>query len=380
MSFIRPSGPAESQDAARPSHTRWQKFWLVVKVVEIRLRFIALMAATGFVFAYWDAIGSRYDKWMRPAVERPLAASGIEFYCPMHPHVVQEEPGGCPICGMPLARRIKGETLALPKGVLARVQLAPARMAQAGIKTAAVSYAPLSQSVTTVGYVAFDERRLATIVSKVPGKTRVEKLHANYTGKDVEAGESLAELYSPELDQAFQELLTAARRADDDAGRLRTAEARALFGDRKELVRLASEKLRRWGITQAQIDAVLKTGKASATVAVLSPIGGHLVKKNVVEGQEVPESFPMFEVASLHTVWVQAQVYEHQLALVRQGQAVRASVERILRRIVPGHGRVRPAARRSVNAHRRGPLLPGQPRPQASARHVRDGDARSAGV
>ena len=220
--------------------------------------------------------------------------------------------------------------------MLARVQLAPTRIAQAGITTTAVSYAPLSQSVTTVGYVAFDERQLATIVSKVPGKTRVEKLHANYTGKDVVAGEALAELYSPELDQAFQELLTAARRTDEDTGRLRTAEARSLFGDRKELVRLASEKVRRWGITQAQIDDLLKTGKADATVPVLSPIGGHLVKKNVVEGQEVPESFPMFEVASLHTVWVQAQVYEHQLALVREGQEVRATVDAFPGQSFPG--------------------------------------------
>jgi membrane fusion protein, copper/silver efflux system len=327
MTLSRPSGPVECHDSSSPPPTRRQKLWLVVKVVEVRLRFLALMAATGFAFAYWDAIESRYEKWVRPAADRPVTATGIEFYCPMHPHVVQEEPGRCPICGMPLARRVKGEKATLPAGVLARVQLAPARMVQAGITTTEVSYAPLSRSVTTVGYVAFDERRLATIVSKVPGKTRVEKLHANYTGKDVEAGEALAELYSPELDQAFQELLAAARRADESAGRLRTAEARSLFGDRKEMVQLASEKLRRWGITQAQIDDVLETGKANATVPVLAPIGGHLVKLNVVQGKEVPESFPMFEIASLDTVWVQAQVYEHQLAMVRDGQAVRASVD-----------------------------------------------------
>ena len=330
------TGSAESVRAESPSLTRRQKLWLVVKVVEVRLRFVILMAATGFVFAYWDTIWSRYEKWMRPAVERPIAVSGIVFYCPMHPHVVQDEPGSCPICGMPLAKRQRGEAQALPAGVLSRVQLAPTRMAQAGIATAEVAYAPLSQSVTTIGYVGFDERRLATIVSKVPGKTRVVKLHANYTGKDVEAGEALAELYSPELDQAFQELLSAARRAEADATPLRTAEARSLFGDRMELVRLASEKLRRWGITQAQVDEVLKTGKAAATVPVLSPIGGHLVKLNVVEGKEVPESFPMFEVADLHTVWVQAQVYEHQLALVREGQAVRARVDAFPGQSFPG--------------------------------------------
>src|SRR5262249_54860390 len=156
--------------------SRGRKFWLLVRVVEIRLRFVALLAATGWVFANWDALWSRYDKWLRPPAERRIAASGIVFYCPMHPQIVQDDPGSCPICGMPLGRRNKSDRVLLPEGVLARVQLAPARIAQAGITTAIVAYAPLSQSMTTVGYVAFDERRLATITSKVPGKTRVEKL------------------------------------------------------------------------------------------------------------------------------------------------------------------------------------------------------------
>ena len=68
--------------------------------------------------------------------------------------------------------------------------------------------------LTTVGYIAFDERRMATIVSKVPGKSRIEKLYVNVTGQDVVAGQPLAELYSPELSQAIQELLNASRRAN----------------------------------------------------------------------------------------------------------------------------------------------------------------------
>ena len=315
--------------------TRWQKFRLVVKVVELRLRFVALMAITGLTFAYWDTLWNRYDKWMRPAADRHVAASGIEYYCPMHPSVVQEEPGKCPICGMPLAKRKKGEKASLPEGVTARVQLAPLRVTQAGIRTAEVGYAPLAQALTTVGYVAFDERRLANVASKVPGKTRVETLFVNFQGKEVKAGEPLAELYSPELSQAIAEL-RAARHAEQESAGLQAAAARSLLGDRRNMVRLSSEKLKRWGITQAQIDEILRQGKDDYKIPILSPIGGTVVRKNVVEGQEVQEGYTMFEVADLSHVWVQAQVYEHQIGLVHEGQAVEASVEAFPGKTFPG--------------------------------------------
>jgi Cu(I)/Ag(I) efflux system membrane fusion protein len=332
-----PAAPAAPEPARvdEGSLTRWQKFRLVVKVVELRLRFIALMAVTGLAFAYWDDLWNRYDKWMRPAAGRHAAVSGIEYYCPMHPQVVQDEPGSCPICGMPLAKRKKGEKAVLPPGVTARVELAPFRVRQAGIKTAEAAYAPLARTLTTVGYVAFDERRVANIVSKVPGKTRVEKLHVNVTGQNVEVGQTLAELYSPELYQATYELLNAARRAALGS-QPRTAVARSLVADRQEMVRASAEKLKRWGITQAQIDEILRKGAADFTIPVLSPIRGAVVGKNVVEGKEVPEGYVMFEVVDLGTVWVQAQVYEHQVGSIHEGQAVVASVEAFPGKTFPG--------------------------------------------
>jgi Cu(I)/Ag(I) efflux system membrane fusion protein len=323
---------------ASSEESRWRKFRLVVKVVELRLRFIALMAVTGLVFAYWDTLWNRYDKWMRPAARHHehAAVSGIEYYCPMHPQVVQDDPGGCPICGMPLARRKKGEKAALPDGVLSRVQLTRFRVEQAGIQTAEVGYTPLMETLTTVGNVGFDERRLATIPSKVTGKSRVEKLYVNFTGREVQAGEPLAELYSPELHQAIQELLTAARRAEADGAQVRTAAGRALLGDRRELVRLSAEKLKRWGITQAQIDEILVHGKKDFTIPIVAPIGGTVVKKNVKEGDEVPEGFPMFEIADLGRVWIQGQIFERQIALVHEGQTIEATVEAYPGRSFPG--------------------------------------------
>ena len=141
-----------------------------MKVVELRLRFVALLTATGLVFAYWDTIWNHYEKWMRPAATIQSASSGVEFYCPMHPNVVQEAAGTCPICGMTLSKRKKSEHVHLPDGVTARVKLAPDRVSQAGIDTVEVGYAPLEQTLTTVGNVAIDERRVSNIVSKVPGK------------------------------------------------------------------------------------------------------------------------------------------------------------------------------------------------------------------
>jgi RND family efflux transporter MFP subunit len=236
---------------------------------------------------------------------------------------------------MPLAKRKKGEKATLPEGVTARVELAPFRVRQAGIKTAEVAYAPLTQTLTTVGYVAFDERRMANIVAKVPGKTRVVKLYVNFNGQDVEVGQTLAELYSPELSQAVQELLNAARRAGPSF-QPQTDVARSLVADRQEMVRASAEKLRRWGVTQAQIDEILKKGQTDFTIPILSPISGHVFKKNVVEGQEVQEGYAMFEVADLHTVWVQAQVYEHQLGWVHEGQSVEATVAAFPGKTFPG--------------------------------------------
>lgn len=182
-----PIAPAPIETEPSPL-SGWRKFLLVVKVVELRLRFIALMAVTGLVFAYWDTIWNHYEKWTRPTTLSQVAASGVEFFCPMHPSVVQDDPGSCPICGMTLSRRKHSERQAPTPGATARIELKPDQVRQAGIETVDVGYALFTETIKTVGYVAIDERRMANIVSKVPGKSRVETLYANVTGMEVMAG------------------------------------------------------------------------------------------------------------------------------------------------------------------------------------------------
>jgi membrane fusion protein, copper/silver efflux system len=327
--------PSSVPDLSPPELTRWQKFRLVVKVVELRMRFIALMVTTGLVFAYWDTLWNYYDKWTRPAVEHVAASSDIEYYCPMHPSVVRDVPGNCPICGMPLSKRKKGQNEELPEGVTARVQLAPFRVAQAGIRTAEIAYEPLAETVTTVGFVTFDERRMSRISSRTKGLARVEKLLVNFTGTFVEVGQPLAEMYSPDLYQASRELLLA-QQAANERSRAQSSALRSLLGDGNDLVALARDKLALWGITPEQIDEILAKAKAEYRLPILAPLCGVVVRKNIVEGQYVSEGEAMFDIADLSHVWVQAKVYEDQVDRVRPGQAVEATVDALPGQVFKG--------------------------------------------
>ena len=361
--------------------TRWQKFRLVVKVVELRLRFIALMAVTGLVFAYWDTLWNRYDKWMRPAAEQHAAVSGIEYYCPMHPQVVQDEPGSCPICGMPLARRKKGEKATLPEGVTARVAAGPVPRRAGRHRDGRGRLCPADGDPddrrqrrlrrAAAGHDRLEGRR------QVAGREAPRQLHRQGGARRASRWPSST---APSCTRRSRSCSPPpGARSRTRVGRCRPPRAARCSGDRRELVRLSAEKLRRWGITQAQIDEILAKGKSDFTIPILAPIGGTVVKKNVVEGQEVPEGFPMFEIADLSRVWVQAQVFEHQMGLVREGQAVEATVEAYPGRTFRGTVEfIQPTldpATRTVEVR----FDLENPGHRAPARHVRHGDAEDAG-
>ncbi|MCC6494419.1 MAG: efflux RND transporter periplasmic adaptor subunit, partial [Pirellulales bacterium] len=157
--------PAASTTEALPAMTRWQRIRFFLKAVEVRLRFIAVFVFIGLAMAYWTTIEAYWDRWTRPVAAATAADADSEFYCPMHPNVVRPglEPNGaipsCPICGMPLSKRKKGQPPQLPPGVLARVQLSPERVHLAGVKTTPASYMPLIKEVRTVGNIQYDESK-----------------------------------------------------------------------------------------------------------------------------------------------------------------------------------------------------------------------------
>ena len=204
-------------DFGRPSHygtlrKLWWWFDFIILVKLARLRFIAILAVIGAAILYWDTLVAYYEKWTRPVFGEEHATSGeFEYFCPMHPQVVTDNPKEkCPICAMNLSKRKKGETAtaeALPAGVVTRLQLSPYKVVTAGIRTWDVNYESLTKTIETVGKVQFDERRLSRISARVKG--RLDKLYANVTGQMVHPGDPLADIYSPSLVSTVQDLLNA---------------------------------------------------------------------------------------------------------------------------------------------------------------------------
>jgi Cu(I)/Ag(I) efflux system membrane fusion protein len=315
---------AESESAPPQRASAGSMFWFTVKAIEIRLRFIAILVGIGLVIGYWDGIRNYWDKWTRPTAENVATGltGGDEFYCPMHPNVTRDrlDPDGaipkCPICGMPLSKRKHGAAAALPAGVVSRVQLSPYRVQLAGVATAEVTAMPLTQDVRAPGYVAVDESKLSRIVVRAAGY--VEKLYVNESFADVREGEPLAEIYSPELFSAAQELLINQR------------DQPVKFGA------AARKRLELLGVAPQEIDQMIKTGDASTRLVIRSTHTGHVFQKQVVEGDRVEPGQVLFELADLSDVWVEGEMYVQEAAAVHEDQMVEATFEAYPGRVFQG--------------------------------------------
>jgi len=294
----------------------------VLEVVLVRIRFLMLFVVVGVVAGQWERITAYWERWTRPAPEAGPAASAVEYFCPMHPQIVRDAFGPCPICGMPLSRRAKGAKETLPEGVLARVQLSPYRIAQAGIRTAEVAPRPLVREVRAVGFVEVDERRLGRIAARVPG--RVDELFVDFTGRTVKEGDPLLSLYSPEL-VAAEEALQSSARALEEARRAGTGEDAVARAQR--VLDSARERLRLWGLAPEQVDAVLAGGKPETHVTVRAPLAGTVLRRAVSRGQYVMEGDPLYEIADLGRVWVRVRMFSGDLAVAREGTEVAATTD-----------------------------------------------------
>jgi Cu(I)/Ag(I) efflux system membrane fusion protein len=220
------------------------------------------------------------------------------YRCPMHPDVVRNEPGECPICGMDLVK-VEPEPAEPAGGAGPEVRISPAVVNKLGVRTESAAIAAPEHRAATVGYVAFDERRMRQVQPRAEGW--IEGLAVRALGETVKAGQLLFTLYSPMLESAQQEYLDAQR-----------------IGNR-DLIEASRERLRALGLDAGAAERLARAGRASGRVPFHAPIGGVVTDLAAREGAMVEPNMMVLTITELGSLWVIAEVPESQAAWVRAG-------------------------------------------------------------
>jgi len=216
--------------------------------------------------------------------------------CSMHPSVRAADPGKCPICSMELVPVTEAE---VGTGV---IRVDPARRQIVGVRTGAARRGPLTLDVRAVGRVTWDETRLVDVSLKYQGW--IGEVFAQFVGQRVEKGQTLFTVYAPALVSAQEELLESTRRGGT-------------------LAASARRRLRYWNLSDGQVDALVRAGRATEYVPILAPASGVVVEKAIVDGSAVEPGERLYRLADPARVWVEADVYESDVPLVRVGMSAR---------------------------------------------------------
>jgi Cu(I)/Ag(I) efflux system membrane fusion protein len=289
--------------------------------ISSRLLSVGLFFATGVVLIALLGVAQRLN-WIRaePAsgsVTSGDADSGTIYTCPMHPNIRQPTPGRCPICGMELVPASSAGGASLDEYA---VHVEPAQRRLANIETAEVKSEPLSATLRTIGAIAIDESRQATIAAYVGG--RLERLFADYTGVRINRGDHLAIIYSPQLFGAQAEYIEARRALDGTAGSIP-----AVRQAQELLAANTLHRLKEFGMTDEQLRQLELEGEPQSRLTIYAPQGGTVVEKLAIEGNYVEAGDPIYRIAELSTVWLMLKLFPEDADMVRFGQRVEATVQ-----------------------------------------------------
>ncbi|MBA4312213.1 MAG: efflux RND transporter periplasmic adaptor subunit [Chlorobiaceae bacterium] len=228
------------------------------------------------------------------------------YTCPMHPSVVSDRPGACPVCGMNLVKRTEQVEMSKEEHQsLGQVALSPTKQVLANVSTSTAMKMSLEKEIRAVGNIAYAEQNFRQISTRFPG--RIEKLYLTYEGQQIKKDDPVADVYSPDAISAQQEYLLAKQSKSVD------------------LIQQSKEKLILWGFTESQVKELDESRTVKNTLTLHSPISGTVLKKNVQQQQYVSTGENLFDVADLSTVWMYADVYEYEIQRVKVGQAVEAT-------------------------------------------------------
>jgi Cu(I)/Ag(I) efflux system membrane fusion protein/cobalt-zinc-cadmium efflux system membrane fusion protein len=298
-------------------------------------------------------------------------AEGLKFTCGMHPMIIVDEPGMCPICGMDLTpmkqetagggaeaggeRKVKYWQAPMdptyisdspgksPMGMDlipvyedqatggSLISIDPTTVQNMGVRTAAVTRGDLKRSIRTVGLVDYKEPRQYVVNTKIAGW--VEKLYVAETGQQVKKGQKLLEIYSPELVTAQQELLL----ARDNYQALRDSSFPQIAESAERLLNSSRKRLQLWDVSDRQIEELEQTGEVRKNVTLYAPYDGIVTMKMVNEGLYVQPGMTLLNLADLSRVWVMADIYEYQLPWVKVGQPVRVELPYVKGRTLAAH-------------------------------------------
>lgn len=311
---------------------------------------------------------------LRPShADHAKAESGAQapkkqmYQCPMHPQIMQDRPGDCPICGMALvpmegeAPKDKGKvvfyrspmnpslTSQVPmkdemgmdyvpvyEGDLkggggleshAAVTIDHERQQLIGLKTEKVASGSVSGELRSVGRVAVDETRVRKVNVKVEGF--VEKLFVDFTGKAVAKGQPLFSLYSPEFVSAQREFLLALRTQKAMAGG-------SMQSSGGELLEAARRRLSLWDVPKEALEQLEQSGEVLRALTLRSPIAGTVTAKNVVEGARLTPADIPFEITDLSRVWILVDIYEAELGRTKVGMPAELTTQAAPGRIYRG--------------------------------------------
>ena len=223
-----------------------------------------------------------------------------EYYtCSMHPQIMQDKPGNCPICHMELIVVKRTNTAA------DEIMLNDEQIRLGNIQTDTIRNGMIGDKVILTATLNTDESRVNSINARIMG--RIDRLYFKNMGDFVSKGAHLYDLYSEELNNAKQEYIAALEKQQ-------TLDNSII--DFNRLLQSAKQKLLLWGMSEAQVNELAKTKKASPLTSFYSNESGFITELPVMEGQYVSEGSTIVKLADLSSVWAEAQVYTSQLSAI----------------------------------------------------------------